>query len=1477
MPANEQPWRNPKSMHVWFGVSSLIMLGTTIWMLAVDHQREWKQTQDEFRKIETFYTRANISQEETLDYENERSGLVEALAEARREVPDKALLDEFRDQVLKRDPGFDWGDVESAYQTLSAAGEDDEKTAARTKLVDLLNAAIRRARVREDNASRQVKFARADLDVIKSQLDIARHNSKSQEDIDAIQAKISTAQEEINDVLAVEAQETNTYRVSLEQKLKDIRANELAAEDALKDFDTDLEQRQVALDEQTLSPWERLVDMPIIDAFKGPSRPVQDWRPELRVDYNFSKVARFDRCRTCHLGIDQSAPGTATEPRYPQEQFIDVVLETPPEPYELTSDEKYELPNEKDQNDLRLQRNYGLRLTLDGLNPGDVPISAVYKETPAALAGLQITDVIERIRDVPIRSHQTAVEYLLNRVDWGEPLPVQIRRGVPQPFSTHPKLDLYLSAGSPHPFSEYGCTVCHEGQGSATAFAWASHTPNDPTQEEEWRLEHGWFFNHHWAFPQYSRRFAQSTCLKCHHDVAELGPSAKFPDPPAPKLFAGWQLIEEYGCFGCHEINGYDGPDRRVGPDLRAEPTYFAAAQQLLIDPALTDHERELAHEVVLHPERDDNRKVLADLISTDIEDRLSPESLSMADILGADNETPGALRRAGPSLRFLGSKVDFRFVYNWIERPTNFRPTTRMPQFFGQWYHLQPEPRLDENGEPVKEAVLDEDGQVRYDSEGQPILRAVMEGEEELEKTKRYEAAEVFAVASYLMKASQPYEYASRPSDVTAEPSAERGKSLFQVRGCLACHKHKDFPEGQETQGPDLSRIGDKLTTPEGAQWLYSWLLNPSSYHARTKMPNLFLEPIATEQDGNQVVTDPAADVAAFLLASGDGWKPAEVPSREEISESVERLVTEYLENTFTRAQVERYLDEGMPSDVAKSLRGAERVLEGEITWEKKVDYLGRRTIAKYGCSGCHDIPGFEDAKPIGTTLADWGRKDPSKLAFELIEKYVEKKYSGDDKHAHQGGGHGVNLDNVDKDTATFLHALLHQHREGFIWQKLQEPRSYDFKKTANKGYNERLRMPQFNLTDEQIEAIVTFVLGLVAEPPAAKFVYAADGRQLAIDEGRKVLDKYNCAGCHVLENGTWEIAYDPDTFEEEIGTPPAPYDFAFLNPHFSQKELTNSEKTNLAGLGHVVVSGRPVVDDEGNVLEDEFEDDDGNVYPLYFFSPWRPVLVNGEVWVPGIQDMLVPASRLVKTREPKGGALTRMLFSVVVENEKVVNPQVKSSDAWGWLPPPLVGEGRKVQTDWLHSFLLDPYVIRPATVLRMPKFNMSSDEAAKLADYFAAVDDAQFPYEFDPRSRPQNLESASGELPGRLTQAFNIVTDNDYCIKCHLLGDFVPEGSVKALAPQLDRVSRRIRPDFLRKWLAKPKALLPYTGMPENFAKPAPERLFPGTKEEQLEAVVDLLLNYNEFMKSRQSIKPLIKPAAPVEGQAQSQQSGD
>jgi mono/diheme cytochrome c family protein len=109
----------------------------------------------------------------------------------------------------------------------------------------------------------------------------------------------------------------------------------------------------------------------------------------------------------------------------------------------------------------------------------------------------------------------------------------------------------------------------------------------------------------------HSKRFLESSCLKCHHNVTELEPSERFPDPPAPKLMQGYQLLVKYGCYGCHEVNGHSGDDR-VGPDLRLEPNYFAAAQAWKYEHSfeqLSKEEKSLVEQLIRHPDRNDVRR----------------------------------------------------------------------------------------------------------------------------------------------------------------------------------------------------------------------------------------------------------------------------------------------------------------------------------------------------------------------------------------------------------------------------------------------------------------------------------------------------------------------------------------------------------------------------------------------------------------------------------------------------------------------------------------------------------------------------------------------------------------------------------------------------------------------------------------------------------------------------------------------------
>ena len=97
------------------------------------------------------------------------------------------------------------------------------------------------------------------------------------------------------------------------------------------------------------------------------------------------------------------------------------------------------------------------------------------------------------------------------------------------------------------------------------------------------------------------------------------------------------------------------------------------------------------------------------------------------------------------------------------------------------------------------------------------------------------------------------------------------------------------------------------------------------------------------------------------------------------------------YLEGRYTVDKATAVLRDGLPEGTV--VRGDEAAFVGLAAAERDevlLNYVGKKTIGKLACYSCHDIPGFEDAKPAGAALADWGRKDPSRIAFEQVVQFV-------------------------------------------------------------------------------------------------------------------------------------------------------------------------------------------------------------------------------------------------------------------------------------------------------------------------------------------------------------------------------------------------------------------------------------------------------------------------------------------------------
>lgn len=1504
MPATEQTWRDTKLLHKIFAVSSVFMLVATIWMFVKDHSRPWKPYQHTIIHIENTlgdWRKLQFATNEAKAQQEELNAVIEA---ARREAIRADDVTEFVEQLKLEE-------ITAAYvaraeslladvESLTAVAGKPEAEGQRDRILQKMKAIVASVRTSEDTGLGILKFARANRDKAVADVGLALRDGEPTEDL---QAKVDKRKAEVDEnQLAYDT--LKTQRDALQGIVQEITAAEDAASEAslqnkaapkqLDDANKERRSTYVAWLGPIPLPGKKWLELPIIDAFNSPRKIDNLWSEGLMIEQgSFGKVRRFDRCTTCHQSIQKIMPDTGSEPAYKHAQLMQFVLLA-----DDLGDEDTSILSPKEL----LEKYYGLMLAAEGLlDIDDVTLQYVRDESAAAKAeaigvtgaesgakirealletrssegqigaGLLLGDVIARIDGDPIRDPRKVMFRLLDAAEAKQPLTLTIRRGLPGPYTSHPRLDLFVGSLSPHKMSDFACTICHEGQGSATDFKWASHTPNTERERQEWAKSHGWFDNHHWAMPMYPARFAESACLKCHHAVTELEPSEKFPEPPAPTVVRGYNLIRKYGCYGCHEITGYDRGER-IGPDMRLEPNFFAAALQLQADPgfgSLSADVQAWTSELAEHPERDAVRHRIYEALTADGESEqpaLSKRTHANLVPLFKDVENAGVIRKPGPSLRYAAHKLDSKFMSDWIENPKRFRPNTRMPRSFGMWNHLP--------GKGHGDVVED------------------------------YEPLEVLGITTYLQSRSQAFEYLEPPTDLNEPPAdvalgaTERGKGLLQERGCLACHAHDAFPgtvryrgEDEIVQGPDLSAIGDKLKHENGQKWLYSWIKAPSRYHARTVMPESFLDPIAppatlftgpvTEEDRVQYRIDPAADIVSFLLTSTKEWTPS---PQEANLESLDELVLENLKDAFAEAAAMRYGEEGIPAALRDELKGAEvelltdtenAVADGSLTVDAKLLYLGRKAISKYGCYGCHDIPGFEDAKPIGTALADWGRKDPSKLAFEHIAHYLDEAEHAQDEHDDDDDGETEEMHHF------YRHSLDGGHRAGFIYQKLREPRSYDYHKTENKKYNERLRMPQFPFSAAEREAVITFVLGLVADPPSAKYIYQPDERSAAIIAGRQVLDKYNCGGCHMLEAESWSLAHAPDALRKQ----PATSVYPFVKTHFPPDVLSESMNSDVSGLLHTIVKGMPTLeesgvpkanDDFGDPLEDDENYDTDNLeYP---FDLWSPVAIGGNVFEVGVLPLAVKSSQVKQRRSSRGGFLAKYLLQHVVQREKVVLPAAKGTEAWGWLPPPLIGEGQKVQTNWLHDFLLNPYPIRPAVVLRMPRFNMSPAEATKLVNYFAAIDNAQYPYESSERQQKGYLAGAEADYQQRLASAgvessrfgdaMNIVTTT--CVKCHIVGDFNPKGADRAKAPNLAEVSSRMRPEFMRTWVANPKSLLPYTSMPVNVPydatatvfQPVPNQpvLYHGTTTETVDALVDLLLNFDAYAKQRSPIAPMV-----------------
>ena len=75
-------------------------------------------------------------------------------------------------------------------------------------------------------------------------------------------------------------------------------------------------------------------------------------------------------------------------------------------------------------------------------------------------------------------------------------------------------------------------------------------------QQKEWEEKYHYHEPHKVPSPMYKLSQTESQCLKCHQNVVYV--------PKADKLNKGRQLMHDYGCYGCHKIEGWEDLEKQT-------------------------------------------------------------------------------------------------------------------------------------------------------------------------------------------------------------------------------------------------------------------------------------------------------------------------------------------------------------------------------------------------------------------------------------------------------------------------------------------------------------------------------------------------------------------------------------------------------------------------------------------------------------------------------------------------------------------------------------------------------------------------------------------------------------------------------------------------------------------------------------------------------------------------------------------------
>ncbi len=428
------------------------------------------------------------------------------------------------------------------------------------------------------------------------------------------------------------------------------------------------------------------------------------------------------------------------------------------------------------------------------------------------------------------------------------------------PYKTHPKIDtLAVGVNSSHPVKDFGCTSCHGGVGDrVNDFNSPAHVPQNAAQEKEWVKKYHYHPPHKVPQPMLSLQYTEGMCIKCHQGVERL--------PMGEKLNRGRELIEQYGCYACHKIEGWQHL-KKPGPSLLKVTAKVPSKEWIknwIWAPHAFNPKSRMPHffnqpnnstpefkaknmaevnamaEYIVQTAKE--YKPLQKYVGGDVtRGKELVETVGCVGchmVEGIDDKWNKVGERRGPYLTGLGSKVDNNWLVSWVKNPSHFQEDTVMPSF-----------RLTDKEANDIAAFLLSFKNAKFADLVFPELDTKIR--DEILVSDYFSAFETVSAAKAKL---------SKMND--AERTTELGKRSINKYGCYSCHNIKGFEGDLPQIGPELTKEGSKPVeqfgfgqqhqVPHSRQgWLTQHLKNPRIWDVGVpkvfkdlnKMPNFYLD----------------------------------------------------------------------------------------------------------------------------------------------------------------------------------------------------------------------------------------------------------------------------------------------------------------------------------------------------------------------------------------------------------------------------------------------------------------------------------------------------------------------------------------------------------------------------------------------------------------------------------------------------------